>query len=229
VELLSRDQTGGSPNYLAGQDVAQPTWLMLSRTGDTFNAMVSLDGIAWTIVGTATVSMANAVVIGLDVASARRGVWVTARYDNVSVTSGSGSGDTVPLDRSDWTAWASESLSTDAPSQAIDGDITTRFSTGAPQHDSQGFSVSWPVDRTVARIRMDVGSSLFDYPRACGIWITDAERNVTFIDCVPDASGNVDVSFAPLPAQKIEVWQWGTAAAWWSIAEFNAYSPAGGP
>jgi hypothetical protein len=72
---------------------------------------------------------------------------------------------------------------------------------------------------------MEVGPSSTDYPRACGIWVTDTSGNVTFIDCAADASGTVDVSFTPLQVNKIEVWQWGAASSWWSIAELNVFKP----
>jgi hypothetical protein len=140
----------------------------------------------------------------------------------IPTPNGSGSG---ALDRSDWTAVATEQSPDDSPSNALDGNLGTRFSTGRAQHDSQGFSVSWPGDRTIGRIRMEVGPSTGDYPRTCGIWVTDISGNVTFVDCAADAAGTVDVSFAPLAAHTIEVWQWGTAGSWWSIAEFNAYRP----
>ena len=128
------------------------------------------------------------------------------------------------LNRSDWIASATEQAPDDPPAHAIDGDTNTRFSTGSAQHDSQGFQVSWPGDRIVGRIRMEVGPSASDYPTTCGIWVTDTSANVTFVNCAVEGSGNVDVSFTPIPVQKIEVWQWGSAPAWWSIAEFNAYS-----
>lgn len=135
-------------------------------------------------------------------------------------TSGGGGG---ALNRSDWTATATEFSSDAPPSNAIDGDLNTRFSTGQGQHDSQGFVVSWPGDRTISRIRFEVGPSTGDYPRICGIWVKDTNGNVTEVPCHADGSGNVDVSFAALPVQKIEVWQWGTSGSWWSIAEFNAF------
>jgi hypothetical protein len=128
------------------------------------------------------------------------------------------------LDRSDWTVRATESAPQDPPGNAIDGNIATRFSTGNAQHDSQGFIVSWPGDRTISRIRMDVGPSTNDYPRTCGIWIKDTAGTVTFVNCTPDANGNVDVSFTPIAASTIEVWQWGSSPQWWSIAEFNAFN-----
>jgi hypothetical protein len=128
------------------------------------------------------------------------------------------------LDRRDWTVTATESSPSDPPKNAIDGNLSTRWSTGKAQHDSQGFIVSWPGDRTIGRLRMEVGPSTNDYPRTCGIWVKDTVGTVTFVNCVPDVNGNVDVSFAPIPASKIEVWQWGTSSWWWSIAEFNVFS-----
>ena len=70
---------------------------------------------------------------------------------------------------------------------------------------------------------MDVGPSANDYPRTCGIWVKDSIGSATFVNCVADASGNVEVSFSPIPATTIEVWQWGTAPWWWSIAELDAF------
>ena len=130
---------------------------------------------------------------------------------------------TTALDRRDWMVTATESSRSDAPSNAIDGNMTTRFSTGNAQHDNQGFIVNWPGERTIGRIRLEVGPSTNDYPRTCGIWVTDTIGHVTFVSCVPGADGDVDVSFPPIPASKIEVWQWGTTSWWWSIAEFNVY------
>ena len=54
---------------------------------------------------------------------------------------------------------------------------------GDAQHDSQGFFVRWPGDRTIGRIRMDVGPSTGDYPRTCGIWVKGGVETVTFVNC----------------------------------------------
>jgi hypothetical protein len=135
-------------------------------------------------------------------------------------TLGSGAG---AIDRSDWTASATEHAPADPPRNAIDGTLTTRFSTGTPQHDSQGFSVAWPGDRMIGRIRLELGASLTDYPRSCGIWITDTAGNVEFEACTADEAGNVEVAFAIRPVHLIEVWQWGVTGSWWSIAEVYAY------
>jgi hypothetical protein len=134
-----------------------------------------------------------------------------------------GSGVGQPMARTDWTVLATENAPQDPPANAIDGNLNTRFSTGNAQHDSQGFLVSWPGDRTIRRIRMDVGPSVNDYPRTCGIWVKDTAGQVTFVDCTPDSSGIVDVSFPALPVQRFEIWQWGASSWWWSIAELNVF------
>lgn len=144
----------------------------------------------------------------------------TEEHNFLLTPSGGGSG---AMNRSTWTVIATESSPSDPPSNAIDGNLNTRFSTGRAQHDSQGFFVNWNGDVTIGRIRMEVGPSTNDYPRTCGIWVKDTAGNVTSVACVPDANGNVDAAFTPVPASTIEVWQWGTASSWWSIAEFNVY------
>jgi hypothetical protein len=142
----------------------------------------------------------------------------------VVVGSAAGPPAATPLSRGDWIAWATQSAPADPPAHALDGLLHTRFSTGAAQHDSQGFRVSWPGNRRIGRVRIETGPSPGDYPRACGIWLTAAGGSVsTYIACMPDAAGVVDISFPPVDTQKIEVWQWGTALNWWSIAELNAY------
>jgi hypothetical protein len=85
VEFMTRGQAGAIPVMQSRQDISLPTWLRLSRTGNTFTASVSPDGQSWSAVGTITQPMSSAVYVGADVLSAQRGVWVSASFDNVSV------------------------------------------------------------------------------------------------------------------------------------------------
>jgi hypothetical protein len=225
VEMVIRAAPGAGPTIIGSVDLPIPYWMKLTRTGDQFEADVSGDGVTWSVVGVATVAMGPDVVIGAEVLSSEYGVWATASFDQVSVSSG-GSGDGV-LDRSDWTAWASEFSPDEPPANALDGDLTTRFTTGIPQHVAQGFRVSWPGTHIVSRIRLDLGASVGDQPRICGIWVEDPSGGSTFVPCAPDDNGNIDVSFPARVATAIEVWQWGTADNWWSIAEFNVYRVPG--
>ena len=54
---------------------------------------------------------------------------------------------------------------------------------GRPDQDLVERDVRWPGDRTIGRIRMDVGPSTGDYPRTCGIWVKGGVETVTFVNC----------------------------------------------
>ncbi len=60
-------------------------WVKLSRSGNTFTSYKSTDGVNWTIVGSADISMATDVTMGLFVTSHQGGMLGTAMFDNVSV------------------------------------------------------------------------------------------------------------------------------------------------
>jgi N,N-dimethylformamidase beta subunit-like protein/carbohydrate binding protein with CBM6 domain/Big-like domain-containing protein len=96
ADMKARATAGGSLTKIAALDQKQPNWIRLARNGDTFTASLSPDGVAWTVVGTTTVSMAADAYVGIAVQSGQRTVWATARFDNVSVTTGPpSSGDTT--------------------------------------------------------------------------------------------------------------------------------------
>jgi len=217
IEFMTRATAGGATTYVAGTQVAGAVWLKLRRSGATVTGLVSADGSNWVSVGSASFASGPAYA-GLAVTSQNNNAINQAVFEQWGVTESQ-----AALDRSDWTASATEWAPDDPPANALDGRLDTRFSTGHAQHDSQGFFVGWPGDRTIGRIRMDVGPSTGDYPRTCGIWVKDTRGAVTFVNCQADANGTVDVSFTPIPAQRIEVWQWGSTGWWWSIAEFNVY------
>src|SRR5258708_16424705 len=62
-----------------------PVWLELVRAGNTFTGYVSSDGVAWTSLGSTTVSMAQTVYIGLAVSGDYS--LGTALFDSVSINS----------------------------------------------------------------------------------------------------------------------------------------------
>src|SRR5438477_886264 len=71
----------------------------------------------------------------------------------------------VALPRAGWVATASSSSSSDAPSKAIDGSASTRFSTGADQTAGQWFSLDMIQPQTFSQITIDPGSSTNDFTR----------------------------------------------------------------
>ena len=86
--MLYRTTTGGSNNYLNNSwvTVSFPYWLKLVRSGNTFSAYMSPDGVNWIQNGSnQTISMAQNVNVGLAVSSGQSAGPVTATFDNVSI------------------------------------------------------------------------------------------------------------------------------------------------
>jgi RHS repeat-associated protein len=84
-----RASTGGSTANQPGPYTNLPYWLRLTRSGSTFTAYTSSDGVYWTPTGNSvTISMATNVYIGLAVDSNITSQLATATFDNVSVTAG---------------------------------------------------------------------------------------------------------------------------------------------
>jgi regulation of enolase protein 1 (concanavalin A-like superfamily) len=84
VALQSRSVTGGDSQNVAGSLSAPPRWVRLVRTGDTLTGSESADGVSWTVVGSATIPMAQTVFIGLAVTSHSTTASTTAVIDQVT-------------------------------------------------------------------------------------------------------------------------------------------------
>jgi len=96
VELMWRPGPGSNTSYANSSSATPlPYWVKMVRSGSTFSAYASPDGVAWTQVGaTQTISVANMrqnVYVGLAVSSndSNNNSLVTATFDNVSVTAAS--------------------------------------------------------------------------------------------------------------------------------------------
>jgi len=84
--LQMRSTTGGSAAAVTGSTgLSAPYWIRLKRTGNTFTATQSADGVNWITLGSTTVSMASNVYIGLAVTSHADGTLCQVLYSNVSV------------------------------------------------------------------------------------------------------------------------------------------------
>ncbi|MGB7154128.1 MAG: IPT/TIG domain-containing protein [Candidatus Acidiferrales bacterium] len=87
--FTDRATTGGGINYDVNSSTGSPPyWIELVRSGNTFTAYISPDGMYWTQLGsTQTITMAQNVYIGLAVSSENSSDLKTATFDNVSVNS----------------------------------------------------------------------------------------------------------------------------------------------
>jgi regulation of enolase protein 1 (concanavalin A-like superfamily) len=76
---------GGASTSTAGAMVTAPYWVRLTRSGNTIVAAQSVDGVAWTTVGSATINMPGTVLVGLAVSSHTTSALAAATFDQVSI------------------------------------------------------------------------------------------------------------------------------------------------
>lgn len=86
AQFVDRTATGGSTATVTQTGVVAPYWVKLQRAGNTFTSAISSNGTTWTTVGTATVSMATSVYIGLIATSQNNSALNTSVLDNVTVS-----------------------------------------------------------------------------------------------------------------------------------------------
>lgn len=132
------------------------------------------------------------------------------------------------LNRTGWVASASSSNAPDPSANAIDGDIGTRWSTGANQTPGQWFQVDMGTTNLCNTIVMDCGGSANDYPRGYQVYVSLDGTNWGSAVATGTGSAITRATFATQPARFIRATQTGSSGSfWWSIAEFNVYGVAG--
>ncbi len=126
------------------------------------------------------------------------------------------------LNRSGWVATASSTESGGSPANAIDGNISTRWSTGVSQANGEWFMVDMGTVNTFYELILDAASSSGDYPR--GYLVNVSCDGVNWGSPVATGSGFLDVDDCRITLQAaryIRVTQTGSTSGWWSIHEFN--------
>lgn len=97
IEFSTRKTVGGSTTanaILAGRQA--PQWLKLIRSGSNFSAYVSVDGVAWALVGSDTISMASTVYVGMAVTSHKNTALGSAVFEEVALRPGTVSDGAAP-------------------------------------------------------------------------------------------------------------------------------------
>jgi uncharacterized repeat protein (TIGR03806 family) len=85
IGFQHRLTTGGETEYLGGPGVAAPYWLKLVKSGNSFQASSSPDGIVWSLVATQAVAMSGTNYVGLAVTSHNIAIRNTANFDSVRI------------------------------------------------------------------------------------------------------------------------------------------------
>ena len=80
-----RTNTGGNTfTSKSGSGTLPAVWVRVVRTGNRLSGYTSADGVSWTLVNSATISMASNVYIGLAVASGSTSTLGTATFTNIT-------------------------------------------------------------------------------------------------------------------------------------------------
>ena len=137
-----------------------------------------------------------------------------------------GVGPQVLPDRTGWKLTASHG--SDRAGRAIDGNLETRYETGAEQKPGMWFQIELPEGTTASGLYLDAASSTRDYPRRYEVWISDDGND--WSDPIASGTGNArttEITFAPVKTRFIRITQTGTARGlFWSIHELQVLQPA---
>jgi Carbohydrate binding module (family 6)/F5/8 type C domain len=128
------------------------------------------------------------------------------------------------LNRTIWVASSSTSGS-DSPGNALDGNLTTRWSTGTSQVNGQRFQVDMGLANTFFKIVLNAVNSANDYPRGYQVYVSNDGVNWgSSIATGTGSSGVTTITFATQTARYIRIIQTGSApGTFWSIHEFNVF------
>ena len=120
-------------------------------------------------------------------------------------------------------ATATASPAGETPAAAVDGDASTRWSSGAAQQAGQYVQVDLGRPQTFRRVAIDSGDYAGDYARG---WELTASTDGTTWRTLARGAGtgqltNVDVR--PTRARYLRVTSTGSSGSWWSIADLRLY------
>ena len=216
IELNSSNWPG---DYAVGYNVE------VSTNGSTFTSVATGTGSG--ALETATFTAQTAQYIRVVLTAASTGPWWSiGEFTAYTSGSGSGTGTETQLGETGWTASSNtNSAAGDAPANAIDGNIATRFSSDAVQAAGMYFQLNMGSAQSFNQIEMNSADSAGDY--AVGYNVEVSTNGTTFTS-VATGTGTASpeiVTFAAQTAQYIRVVL--TAAStgpWWSIDEFTVYT-----
>lgn len=131
------------------------------------------------------------------------------------------------LNRLLWVASSSTSGS-DSPGNALDGNLSTRWSTGTSQAPGQWFQVDLGAVSTFNKLVLNSVNSANDYPRGYQVFVSNDGVNWgSSLATGVGSSGTTTITFSPQGARYIRIIQTGSASGtFWSIHEFNVFGTA---
>ncbi len=142
--------------------------------------------------------------------------------------SGAQSQGAVALNRAGWSATASSTPTNscctgDVPANALDGNSSTRWSSGVAQASGQWFQIDMGSPQSFNGLTLDAYNSGGDYPRGYQVFVSDDGTNWGNAVVSGNGSQFTTIAFADQVARYIKIVQTGSAGNWWSIYELNVY------
>ncbi|NJP35389.1 discoidin domain-containing protein [Micromonospora thermarum] len=126
------------------------------------------------------------------------------------------------LGRAGWAA--SASLNSGTATAALDGDGATRWTTGTGQANGQWFQVDLGSPTLFNRIYLDAAGFTGTAPVSYRVQVSSDGATWKDVASGPGGAQLLSVPFSPQIARYVRVAQTGSAAAHWSIAEFNLFA-----
>ena len=127
-------------------------------------------------------------------------------------------------------ATATATLASADAGLAVDGDASTRWSSGTAQVPGQSLTVDLGRPTLFRQVAIDSGDNLGDFARSYAVEVSlDGRRWRTVAE--GQATGQLTtVQVRPTLARHLRITSTGTAGSWWSIADVRLYRwpPAGG-
>jgi glucose/arabinose dehydrogenase/regulation of enolase protein 1 (concanavalin A-like superfamily) len=174
-----RVAVGGDSLHTAGGSVAAPYWVRIVRSGGVLTGYQSSDGVSWTQVGTATISLPASVWIGLVVTSHNDAALSAASFDQVAVSGGGGPPANAP-----------PVVSLTAPTSGASFTAPASITLTATASDSDG---------TISKVEFYQGSTLLGSDTTAPyeyVWSGVAAGNYSLTARATDNSGAVTTSGA---------------------------------
>ena len=113
----------------------------------------------------------------------------------------------------------------DVAANAVDGDASTRYSTGTGQAPGQYLQVDFGHAIAARQVVFDTGASTGDYPR--GYTVATSTDGTNWTTVVADGQGTGQLTTADLagvPVRFVRVTLTASSGNWWSVADVRAYT-----
>jgi glucosylceramidase len=133
----------------------------------------------------------------------------------------------VALPRDSWQASASASSSDDPPAKAIDGDVSTRWSSGHGMQPGDSFQLDLGSTQTFNQLVLDTSASSGDFARQYEVYTSDDGTTWGKPMATGPGSAVTRILLPTTTARYIRVVNKSDSGSWWSIHDLSVLAPDG--